>query len=666
MERRIGVNGLLRKDWLFSFPLLLCLTGFAPGTAFARSPIINDNPNFGNKSAVFFQRGEAPIRLRSLEESDSAEKQVNIVVPSSPAISLNRRDISITFPASSYEADPGIVSKGLLYSDDRGENWHEYGGIRPASEGDQFPFSAPRDGEYWFAIHLIHQDGSDTASRAQKFVFDTGTGAGAAPAADAPQQGGDRMVQGLMSLTQKNSASSAGGDPLASQVNTQNQSADPFSSSNSGAAEVPFPGKINWVQQGKTKSGEPGLSLSWFQPSQINGEKSEGKIRIERAPSPDGPWTPVTDDAVDLDINGSGYWFSGKAGDQEPFYLRTVSTVKMDGTETEWIDTLPKPLRFGAVPSKSDAPDPPELSDLEGRREKSSGSISAWNDSGSQSGSDRGSHDSVVNKTSSVNSNESSERPDTEEVVRSARRDPQTFTHPQLTNPQQISVNPIFHFGLGVFTGKDRNGNRLPDYSDAGSAPAYAANTQADNEPSMPAPLPKRPIWMTKQEYEMHVQEYERECEQARFAQRQREEMKRQREEMKMTAQGGVPGGQRATITDSQGNQINITEGSVVYQDEKGNISTTPFPGQTTGGMMQDMTFPDQNFSNVSQPMPVDGQPIPMNSGQSLYQPNAMNSFGDPYTNKEQTLGGNTYDMTSLPNQSLVPSELPPRPDAQR
>ena len=137
MERRIGFKGLKKREgWLYAFPLFFCLSAATQlNDAAAQSPIINEQSEFSNKSAVFFQYAPAPIALRSLEEVSEGEEvqKVNIVIPQTPPVQLNRRNISIPFPASSYDSG-GVVSKGLLYSDDRGENWHEYGAPRPAAE----------------------------------------------------------------------------------------------------------------------------------------------------------------------------------------------------------------------------------------------------------------------------------------------------------------------------------------------------------------------------------------------------------------------------------------------------------------------------------------------------------------------------------------------------
>lgn len=670
MERRIGFKGLKKREgWLYAFPLFFCLSAATQfSDAAARSPIINEQSEFSNKSAVFFQYAPAPIALRSLEETPSGEEvqKVNIVIPQTPPVQLNRRNISIPFPASSYDAG-GVISKGLLYSDDHGENWHEYGAPRPAAEGDNFQFSAPKDGEYWFALHLVHQDGTDTASRAQKFLIDTGSGiASASPA----ENGGDRMAQELLNLTQSRSAiqqtSADGSDALTSRLDEMGsaaQPADPFSPSANSTAEIPYPGKIRWIQRGTSK-GEPALSITWFRPSECGQPESEGKVSIERAPTPDGPWTPVTPEAAELNLNGSGYWFSSDGSDSQPFYLRTVSTVNTDGNETSWVDTLPQTVSFAPAAEKT------QTADFSTPPSREGGEIKAWSDS--EPGEERklagrDTRDSVVDKTASVN--QSASAPSSDQAAREAVRESRSAAHPQLTDPQQFSVNPIFQFGLGVFTGKDRNGNPLPDYSNAGSAPAYA-NQQQTQAPSLPSPPPKRPIWMSKQEYEEHMRAYEYELQQAKYAQAQREQMERLQKEQQMTAPGGIPGGYQTTITDSSGKEIRITEGSMVWDDGKGNLSTTPFPGQMNSQMvMPEMTFPDQPFQNVSQPMPVDSgymsgaQPIPNNGA----------VFGEPYTPQEQALSenavGNSYNtsnMSDLPNQSLMQGDLPPRPDQQQ
>ena len=114
-------------------------------------------------------------------------------------------------------------------------------------------------------------------------------------------------------------------------------------------------------------------------------------------------------------------------------------------------------------------------------------------------------------------------------------------------------------------------------------------------------------------------------------------------------------------ITDASGKEIRVTEGSLLWSDEQGNLSTTPFPGQMNSGAIPEMIFPDQNFQNVSQPIPLDAQMIP------------GNSLNGPYSSQEQALGNdaftNAYDtsnMSELANQSLVESNLPPRPGQQQ
>ncbi|MBR2694922.1 MAG: hypothetical protein IKE69_11990 [Thermoguttaceae bacterium] len=670
MDRRTDIKGLRKREkWLCAFPLLLCLSAAAlPGAAAAQSPIINDRPEFINKSTVYYQEAPAPIRLRSLEESLPAEEtqMVDVVIPQTPAVTLNRRNISVPFPSTAYDAGT-VVSKGLLYSDDKGANWHEYGPMRAAGDTDAFPFEAPRDGEYYFALHLIHQDGSHTASRAQKYLIDTGSGIAAA----AEDQGsGDRMVQGLMSLTQKSETvrqTGAGGDALTSRLDENGAAADPYAPSKNEIADVPYPGKINNIRRGtSTANGKPAFSITWFPPYQCGMSQSEGKVTIERAPTPEGPWTPVSATSSDIDINGSGYWFEAGENDTAPFYLRTVSSVKIGEENTQWIDTLKEPLSFGpaAGTQTAAAAAAPETDSAAG------GGIQAWSDpkqENEQKVAGRDTRDSVVDKTSSVNS--SAPSANTSGLAAQAQAESRTAARPQLTDPHQLSVNPIFRYGLGVFTGKDSSGNRLPDYSNAGNAPAYA-NQQAQEqtqELQLPPPLPPRPIWMTKQEYEEHQRAYEMEVQQIRYAQAQREAFERQQKEMRNTAQGWNPNAQQATVTDISGNEFRISEGSVLYQDSNGNLSSTPLP---------EMTFPDQTFGggqfqNVGQPMTFDGMP----AGGTVMQPipNNAESFGSPYTQQEQAISQNAavnpYDasnMSALPNQSIIQENLPPRPDQQR
>ncbi|MBO7726327.1 MAG: hypothetical protein J6S40_07630 [Thermoguttaceae bacterium] len=675
MDRRTDVKGLSRKEmWIFAFPLLFCFSaaGF-PGATDAQSPIINNQPEFSNKSTVYYQRDPAPIKLRSLEETlpDEETQLVDVVIPQTPPITLNRRNITVPFPATAYDAG-SVVSKGLLYSDDKGGNWHEYGPMRTVTDNDAFPFEAPRDGEYYFALHLIHQDGTHTASRAQKYLIDTGSGI----TADAATGGGDRMVQGLMSLTEKDGTvqqTSAGGDALTARLNENGAAPDPYAPSKNEIADVPYPGKIDKIQRGTSSSnGKPALSITWFAPYQCGMSQSEGNVTIERAPTPDGPWTPVSESAKNIDINGAGYWFEAGENDVEPFYLRTVSNVKNGGENTQWLDTLDEPLSFATAAGggTSVAEVPPS---------EKKGEIQAWSDpkpENEQKIAGRDMRDSVVDKTSSVNS--SAQSSGATDVVGQAQRESRQAARPQLTDPHQLSVNPIFRYGLGVFTGKDGSGNRLPDYTNAGNAPAYA-NQQGEGqkqELELPPPLPPRPIWMSKREYEEHQRAYEIEVQQIRYAQAQREAFEQQQKMMRNTAQGWNPNAEQATVTDKSGNEFRVSPGSVLYDDGNGNFSSTPFAGQFSNAALPEMTFPDQplpdgQFQNVGQPIPVDGMPI----GGTTMQPIPSNAapFGDPYTPQEQAISQsaaanpyNAADMSALPNQSIIQENLPPRPDQQQ
>ncbi len=677
MDGRNDVNGLRKKGkWFCAFPLLFCLSAAGiSGAAAAQSPIVTNQAEFGNKNAVYFQQAPAPIKLRSLEETNPDEETqlVDVVIPPNPPITLNCRNFNLTFPATAYDAG-SVVAKGLLYSDDKGGNWHEYGPMRSAADNGAFPFEAPRDGEYYFALHLIHQDGSHTASRALKYVVDTGSGVAAAAAAG---DGGDRMVQGLLNLTQKDETvqqTAGGGDALTSRLDENGAAADPYAPSKNEAANVPYPGKIDKIRRGtSSKNGKPAFSINWFAPYQCGMNQSEGNVTIERAPTPEGPWTPVSESAKNIDINAAGYWFEAGENDVEPFYLRTVSNVKNGEENTQWLDTLDEPLSFAAAAGggTSVAEIPPS---------EKKGEIQAWSDpkpETEQKVAGRDMRDSVVDRTSSVNSSTSSSD-NASSLADRAQRESQQAARPQLTDPHQLSVNPIFRYGLGVFTGKDGSGNRLPDYSNAGNSPAYAGQQSQGQkqELELPPPLPPRPIWMSKREYEEHQRAYEMEVQQIRYAQAQREAFEQQQKMMRNTAQGWNPNAEQATVTDRSGNEFRISAGSVLYEDGNGNFSSTPLPGQFNNGALPEMTFPDQTFSdgqfqNVGQPMSADGMPI----GGTVMQPIPNNAapFGDPYTQQEQAMSQdaavnpyNASNMSGLPNQSIIQDNLPPKPDQQQ
>lgn len=97
------------------------------------------------------------------------------------------------------------------------------------------------------------------------------------------------------------------------------------------AVNLSYLGQIKVVSLGKTALGEPTVLVRWFRPQElgITTESSSVTVRIERAPSPDGPWMTITDPLAE---SQAGYWWKATMLDAKPFYLRIIRSEQ--GRET--------------------------------------------------------------------------------------------------------------------------------------------------------------------------------------------------------------------------------------------------------------------------------------------------------------------------------------------
>jgi hypothetical protein len=51
----------------------------------------------------------------------------------------------------------------LYFSDDKGATWKLHKEWKPTSSKGEIPFTAPRDGHFWFGIQVVSKDGADPA-----------------------------------------------------------------------------------------------------------------------------------------------------------------------------------------------------------------------------------------------------------------------------------------------------------------------------------------------------------------------------------------------------------------------------------------------------------------------------------------------------------------------
>ncbi|MBR4834306.1 MAG: hypothetical protein IKU86_08265 [Thermoguttaceae bacterium] len=212
--------------------------------------------------------------------------------------------------------------------------------------------------------------------------------------------------------------------------------------------------------------------LRWYRPSELE-EARRGRpatIAVERAADPNGPWTRIADS-----LSSEREWFSWFAGADEtkPFYVRTVAT---DDEGNEWIDATPQPLDLSTKWVRSALGRVVWPGSTDDEEEKESNDVDEKADSNAASGS-KASVGGLIRNASSVDSVDVDEADDGEEEKESSASDgskrslskkakkndaterAQTTSVsprrprpnvPAPTNPNEFSLNPLFTQGFGV------------------------------------------------------------------------------------------------------------------------------------------------------------------------------------------------------------------------
>jgi hypothetical protein len=111
--------------------------------------------------------GPLPLGFRPpppLPESGSIpQKKLNLALASDPAelpkdvYEIETRQFAM--PLGGKSDDRAKIEKILLFvSEDQGKNWKHKKGYKPSDR--QATFTAPRDGQYWFAVQVVLKDGN--------------------------------------------------------------------------------------------------------------------------------------------------------------------------------------------------------------------------------------------------------------------------------------------------------------------------------------------------------------------------------------------------------------------------------------------------------------------------------------------------------------------------
>lgn len=433
-----------------------------------------------------------------------------------------------------------------------------------------------------------------------------------------------------------------------------------------------FPGKIKNLSIGQTSSGEPTIMIRWFRPEEAGlPDKTPGSLSLERADSPDGPWTLI---AGQLNINEKGYWWKASGKDYIPFYLRAVST---DSQGRQSIDAIGQRLELASqlkgktaagiddankIAAASQTPAPaPSTSNTAPLDKKTAAheSIRAWkNDSDNRNtpfqnaGFEKsdGSSESMVNKTSSVQKNTlNSNYQDLKSYQPSPspnRNNQQTISPPRPpvnppTDPNEYSLNPIFTNGFGVLfqSARSQDGNsgerrsiftsprtyRNQNAAQNGSQNGYGNNASPYNDPQN---VYNNVGYDPNTQYQNQPYQGQPPYPQDQF---------------------NGPGG-----SDPQ------NPGEVIYLDEKGNRIANPFTSGLTGPngqqyVPQNGVFVDpqamqgmqgNNFGGYDQ-----GMPIGMNQDGSMLPDGSMMQSSNGSMNVQNGM----YSPDGLPQNSYPP-----------
>ena len=387
-------DGEARKSGLVAkWALLGVLFGgaFDGGTLLAQS-IINETSAFNNRFAAF--SSGSVEKIARLDDSPSAPNDGTVgtqdaTAPSGSLSPSNKVDQRLDAPKGTPRENVGprlrvpftfprdadsksATSVELFCSPDEGATWYSYAGLRPEDGAEAFVFQAPKPGVYWFALRTRFANGTAafSSTRAYRFVEaatpneDWAEGgetaasdaANAAPTSDSFALNDDSVENDAPPLGTPTAASSDETNAKSSRLldlargkakdKKASDGKENVEASENAASTRPATGKIKSLGPAKEKGTDRLiLILRWFRPSEIEEEARRGRpatIAVERATSPDGPWTRLGEN-----LDSEREWFAWYATDDEttPFYVRTVAT---DDEGNQWSDAIPQPLDLSA------------------------------------------------------------------------------------------------------------------------------------------------------------------------------------------------------------------------------------------------------------------------------------------------------------------------------
>lgn len=579
------------------------------------------------------------------------ETTVEIVVPADAAIT-NAANRSIQIPLNLAENDSPVEIE-LLYSDDQGKSWIPYKNMPFDPSLGSAPFTASHDGEYWFAFLSTAANGTQKATKVQKFSIQT-PNTSSTFNGDRPPLLFDTVLEkprDANSSSDREAAltSAVGSDP----INLTAAESEQKAPESATAEEIPFPGKIKTVSVGMSAVGTPALSIRWYRGNDMGtGPEVGGKIRLERANQQDGPWTALADDAKELPLEAPGYWFALRQLDNPTFYLRTVS---VDRYGKEWIDRIPINLseQMKNLPETESTNSSGAFSNVSLEKElpsyqnemKTQTPVKTWNDPLGESEKKELTAALDENKTPTVDKT-ASIKPTVPDTTPRTAAAPATYHNPQLG---KWTLNPIFTRGFGVFSKKE---------------PAEEIVNRAPPVPNITDYSPMNMPYSVGNPYE--------------------------------TVPSGTPysdtewtpvPGQNNDMIYNTGPFAGINNNETIYLDANGNRIANPFPngapnfsdmpnavngsnsmnsgtlpeaftpyGDSFNGQMNGSYMPNEYTLGL----PEQFQSMPgENVFSTIPDPN-----GGPYSSQETTLGHET-NLPGPQQQPFAPSVLPPKPQTR-
>ncbi|MBQ1456819.1 MAG: hypothetical protein IIZ25_13325 [Thermoguttaceae bacterium] len=531
-----------------------------------------------------------------------------------------------------------------------------------------------------------------------------------APPPPAPSTDGDgSVIQGLTLLTNDPNVHNLEGEVVQGENGANGslppgavvqQNGTPIDESQV-SGEILFPGKIKELKLGASSVGTLSLTVRWFRAGEIGlTSESDGKIKIERAESPEGPWQLVAPDATGIPSTQSGYWFAvSRDRETRPFYIRVVM---VDSYGKEWIDMIPNPVNLantgpsaasgsgqsgtigGQQKDFSQASFEKEMPSYQSQLNKSGNSgVQTWKNNPLDESEARELSAALDRGGSSPAQNIPLPEPKAANTRKRVRRSPPT-------DISQMTLNPLLTRGFNIFG--DDGSERVDDAG--GNPPPYGGAPPMNHPAARPEP-PKRSIFMSPKEYEAELAAYEAE-QNGGYSQGYNQGYGNQGYGSQGYGGQGY-GGQNSGVLGWNDPGANMgmnqyQQPSVIYEDANGNVIDNPYTsgqivngrfvsGPMAGAQVVGGSYPgdggmvvgggtgDMNGTFLTLPGEVSGGfeqvGFDPNANQGTILGDAAGAFtapgssNGPYTPMESTLG----TSANLPGPTQQPiTTMPPRP----